>query len=265
MSARSKYKFGALVSVRNEEPWMHRCLDMIKDHVDVISVTRGLTSWTNDFKTLDKTDEIVKSHSLYREKRIIYQEVEQPESDEFQRNVCLQPLKDAGCDFVFIIDPDEFWRIEDLYHLFEWVADAGPDKVGQLYCYAHAYWKGFGYRCGTEHFGPIMVACRKETSFDYIRAVNQDPGHTIELCLHHMTAVKTDAGMREKILGWSHSHEVVENWLERKWDAWNDNRGLRDLHPVSPGLWPSTVEVNKTKELPAILFDHPWFLKDVVA
>ena len=262
------YKFGALISIRNEEPWIEYCLKMIWNHVDAISITRGLTSWTNNFTKLDGTMEIVERFFENREKsaynkNIGLSTVANPQSDEAQRNYCLQHLKEAGCDFVWIVDPDEFYHENDIIALKKFCEENGPEKVGQIFVRALSFWHGMGHCCGIERFGPVIVALRPETKFHYIRNIDQDPGYTLPVNLYHMTAVKTQEAMKEKILGWSHSHEVVKDWWDKKWMGWLKDRKIRDLHPVSPGLWPYTTEIDKN-ELPKILHKHPWFKLDCV-
>jgi hypothetical protein len=261
------YKYGALVSIRNEQRWIKKCLTQIScTPVEVISITRGLTSWRNGYTELDNTTREIRDWQVVHRAHppeILYQEVQAPESDEAQRNICLQALKDVGCDFVFIIDPDEFYHQQDLDTLFAFCDQHGPEKVGQVHIYAHSYWRGMRYRCGTERFGPVMMRCDADSKFHYIRDVCQDTQHTLDMFLHHMSAVHTDKEMEEKIKGWSHSHEVQDGWLERVWHGWKKDRRVTNLHPVSPGLWPCVKKVDRI-EIPAILHDHPLMKRDTL-
>lgn len=257
-------KIGALMVCRNESIWCDYTIEMVSRYVEVIAIARGLRSWNGNFDYLDDTDRKIKSNRHFKSGLIKYVEIEKPESDESHRNQCLQILRDSGCDIVWVVDFDEFYHDRDIERLFEFVKKNGPASCGQIYVNAFAYWRGLGYRSiAQERFGPVLFNLRNSTKFNYIRNIDQDPGYTLDISLHHMTAVKTDQEMYEKINGWSHSKEVVGDWYKKKWLGWLKDRNITNLHPVSPGLWPKIIKIDKS-ELPSILHTHPWFDRDIV-
>jgi len=257
-------KIGALMVCRNESDWCDYAIEGVAPYVDTIAIVRGLTSWNNGFTSLDDTREKIFSNKYHQSGKIVYKEVDNPGSDEAHRNICLEILKERGCDLVWVVDFDEFYDDHNVEKMFDLVRKIGVANCGQVYGYAYAYWRGLGYRSTTpERFGPILFNLRENTKFNYIRNVDQDPGHTFEVVLHHMTAVKTEKQMYEKINGWSHANEVIKGWYENKWLRWPSNRLMTNLHPVSPGLWPSIEKIDK-RTLPKILHSHPWFSTDIV-
>ena len=259
-----KYKYGCLIVCRNEKDWIQYTLNMVQRHVDVVAIVRGLTSWREGLTNLDNTDLLISKYVADNDAtNIVYEEWGKPTSDEAHRNRCLDILKKKECDFVWIVDCDEFYHERDIEQLIAFCEKNGPEVVGNVYIYALAYWKGFSHLCGSERFGPVIASIRKDTHFSYIRNIDQDQQFTLNLFLHHMTAVKTDEMMAEKIKSWSHSHEVVKDWFLKKWKAWDTNRSITNLHPVSPVLWPGVMEIDKYG-LPEILHSHPWFRRDVV-
>jgi len=269
-----KHKFAVLMSIRNEAVWMNNSLKMLYEFVDyeggvigLIAITRGLTSWRNGYKNLDNTEEIIASWIGKFERRgvkIVFTTVDKPDSDEFQRNICLNIIKDKGYEMMLILDPDEFYHLNDLKKMFNQANMLGSQECGQVYVYAKSFWKGMTYCCGVERFGPVIARVDDKTKFSYIRNLDQDNGHTFDFFVYHMTAVKTNEQMEEKIKGWSHSHEVVKDWWNKKWLAWNVDRMITNLHPVSPELWPRTVKIDR-RELPVVLHDHPYFQRDTVS
>lgn len=257
------HKFTALISIRNEATWITHCLKMIEPVVDEVVIGRGLKSWNNDYVTDDGTSEIIAQYlSGMREysKPIHYFEMDEPKSDEWQRNQVLNKIREKvpDTDYVFVVDPDEFYHSFDLKKLFKFCDEYEPNELGAVHLYARQFFKNMRTLVGVEWFGPVMFGLRRDTHFSYIRNVDQDEQVTLDdVYLYHMTAVRTDQEMEEKIKGWSHSHEVVSNWLEEVWHGDKDH----DIHPTSPGLWPSKTHISY-ENLPTVLHDHPYFGKD---
>lgn len=248
------FTYTALLSIRNEAPWIEYAIKMISPFVDSICIGRGMKSWRNDFVTDDGTSEIIRDIAKYNETPIDFFEIQSPESDEKQRNIVLDRIKqNHNPNYVFVLDPDEFYHERDLKKIFDFAESEHPDHLGSVHVYAMQFFKNMKTVVGIEWFGPVLFSNRKETKFSYIRNVDQDQMKTLDIYLCHMTAVKSDKAMVEKIKGWSHSHEVVPNWLD---DVWFGEKPF-DLHPVSPGLWPSKQKMSRLL-LPEIIRNHPW-------
>ena len=258
MSKRN-HKFVALMSIRNEAPWIEHSIHMVAPFVDGIVIGRGLKSWRNDFVTDDGTTELLKPY--IQDGPVVYFEMEAPESDEWQRNQVLNKIREVhpDCDYVFIVDPDEFYHTKDLDELFLYCDERDPSDLGTVRVYAKQFMKNMITCVGEEHFGPVMISLRDQTHFSYIRNVDQDWQETFDIFLYHMTAVRSNHAMEEKILGWSHSHEVVPRWLE---EVWYGNKQT-ELHPVSPSLWPQRSTIG-WEELPTILRIHPYYGKEEI-
>lgn len=141
-------------------------------------------------------------------------------------------------------------------------------EVGEFRCAWRCYWKSFRHWIDPVEPARPLVAFRltAATRFTGIRDTNMEPRVVMppdEMVLHHFSYALPAARVREKIQAWSHSGEIVEGWFEHVWLAWDGNRAMENLHPVSPAHFKRAVAADEAA-LPAVMTTHPFYGRDIV-
>jgi hypothetical protein len=147
------------------------------------------------------------------------------------RNAGLEYLDD--CDYVFMVDSDEILLDGDLATLKE-LCLRGEHRVLAVHLYTN--WKTPEFRIDPPEDGTIKMVLKKGVRLRGVREV-QEPVHTTDVWCRHLSYVRTDAEIREKIRLSGHAHEMNPEWYDRVWKAWDDNRELENLHPVHPSAY----------------------------
>lgn len=150
------------------------------------------------------------------------------ETDSQQRNAGLEYLRDLGCEWALVIDTDEFYTrvgISALVHSL-----SGPYDVLRAPM-MDVYWKSPHFKIKpAQHDNPI-VAIKTDREFSFSR-LSQSLGQESHARLHHMSYVRTDREMLAKIQSFEHHFEILPEWYENVWNAWE--LGNVNLHPVVP-------------------------------
>jgi len=164
-------------------------------------------------------------------------------SEHEQRNEALRRLKDY--DWVIIADVDEFYTTEAINHLRSYMKEYLTDKLNrtnqQIHCLTGnliTYWKSLDYVFSPDtHHKPPIVVNPKTVEFWIKRAV-KDLGKPDGVCesirnldinCHHLSWVKSDKEVLNKIKSYSHSSEIKKNWYKDKWLNWTID--TEDLMP----------------------------------
>lgn len=151
-------------------------------------------------------------------------------SDAAQRNAGLTYLQRNGVDWTLVVDADEFWEKKEIIKLLReieknYFADAitAPNM--------HVYWKDMNSRIypDPQPDNPI-VAIRTKRRFDWSRLADVPMKVQSEAEFHHLSYVRSDEKMHQKMIGSEHSHELVPKWYENVWKK----DSMSNLHPVIP-------------------------------
>ena len=158
-----------------------------------------------------------------------------------------------------------------------------PD-VGQFIVKCDLFWRSFRYRIpadelawmprrifkltrwselGKSHiplpFPASFVGNNKTNSWGTVHHI--EPSRAI---FYHFSYARSPEKMREKLLTYSHAHEIPSGWYERVWLRWPEARDMTNLHPVDPPKFPRAVRC-ELSDLPEVMADHPYFNLDVIA
>ena len=153
-------------------------------------------------------------------------------TEEDQRNTCLERAREEGFNYLIIQDADE------LYCQEQYKKNISGILENQDYAYYTTpwinFWKSLDYvlefkdpgfgekdtiysRCAN-----FAVNLKQETRFVRKRIINltESVQHLSGIC-HHLSYVLSDQEVLRKISTWGHAHQVnVNNWYKWKWLAW---------------------------------------------
>ncbi len=155
--------------------------------------------------------------------------------ESLHRQAVITHMRGLGHRYIFIPDSDEIPE-PGLAEKLCRIAESGiADKVRVR---MDTYWKTTSHVVRPpEELAPILLLNVQTCEHRYIREF--DGGTEVLLgrehgVLHHLSYVGSDTRIQKKISTWSHKHEVIQEWWQNKWLAWDNDPALRDLHPTHP-------------------------------
>src|SRR5205807_4266360 len=83
--------------------------------------------------------------------------------------------------------------------------------------------------------------------------------------LHHLSYAGSDDRILRKLATFSHRDEVVKDWFQRVWLAWDVDKGLRNLHPTHPQAYGWAEHIHRQQSLSAYLSDEASAVLEVAA
>jgi glycosyltransferase involved in cell wall biosynthesis len=159
------------------------------------------------------------------------------QSEAEQRNWGLAQLKDF--DYVLIVDADELYTRTGIETMI-----ASLRRLGEPYFRIRdmrTYWKTTDYICAPIESwdAPVVAVDPKRVRFYQQRQVEHVSGtrlpvaSTLSATLHHMSWVKSDEKIREKIRSRSYAKQIRPGWYEKVWLQWTPE--MRDIAPYGLG------------------------------
>jgi glycosyltransferase involved in cell wall biosynthesis len=215
----------------NEAEWIKACVEQFKPLISRHLVLVSAVPWFGEPLRNDGTAEIAAAAGAE-----VY--VQHWASESEQRNWGLARLYDY--DYVLIIDADEFFSRSRLQSLITQLGDArGP-------CYRaaemHTYWKTTDYVCYPYEAwdAPVIAVDPKRTKFNWQRQIQPIEENrrivapTLPVRLYHMSWVKSDEKVLEKISTFSHATHIRPGWYENVWKKWTPE--MNDIIPYGPDM-----------------------------
>ncbi|MFD9704683.1 glycosyltransferase [Lentzea sp. NPDC059081] len=233
-------KLGAAIPVLNEWRFLPAVAGQLLQVADRVLVLRGTRSLSGapaeltPVPPLDPRIEVVEAAWA---------------SEQETRNAGLDAL--ADCDWVFCLDTDEILLDPDLHAL---VRLCEQDEHQAISARLRTYWKTIEHRVDPPEDLTAPVVVRRGARFLDRRFVDAEP-HFTDIWLRHLSYVRTDAEVRDKLRLFGHAHEIVPNWYEDVWLGWDADHDLRDLHPTRPPVYRRVVH-EPDAELRRVLERH---------
>lgn len=166
------------------------------------------------------------------------------------RNTGMEILSD--CDHIFTIDSDEIIPDWALIRLRD-TAARGHRAVA---CHFRTYWKSPHYEIQPPDRIPAVVILQRGTRFQYMRVLEGDPHVLNEQLVYHLSYVRSDDEVMEKIRLYAHAHQISHRrWFDNVWKVWDSCKTLQNLHPVRPTSFGEALQVDSS-ELLRILAEH---------
>ena len=171
------------------------------------------------------------------------------------RQCAVQSLIDRGFTHCLMPDTDEIPEPSLLKAL---VDIAGCRLAERVYVHMDTYWKHpdcvirprerltplLMFELAKVH--PIDVHMFNGRLYDGGRGPILPPEYGV---LHHLSYVGPDERIQRKISTWSHSHEVLSQWWNSVWLAWDQDRLMRNLHPTHPPVYGSVERIRRPDAL----------------
>lgn len=212
-------KLGGIIPVLNEWRFMRAVTGQLLQALDRCVILRGNQALSgapceiSPIPDLDPRVEIVEGN--WR-------------SENETRNAGMELLSD--CDYVFMVDSDEVLLEEDLDLLRRLCAKDEHRIIGVR---LDTYWKSPEYRIDPPEDGLIRMVLRGDVRIEGLRGV-QGAVEVADVRCRHLSYVRTDEELREKLRLFSHATDIRPGWYENVWKAWDLNHDLTNLHPVHP-------------------------------
>jgi hypothetical protein len=161
---------------------------------------------------------------------------------------------------------------------------AAHPEAGQFIIKGHLFWRSFRYRFPADELGwmprrmfrlgrisrlgksmiPLPVPARftgnnKTNSWGTVYHIPPE-----RVVFYHFSYARSPERMREKLLTFSHAHEILNGWFEQVWMRWPNQRDMTDIHPVDPPKFKRVVYQDPS-DLPDILRSHPYYQQEIIA
>ena len=217
-------KVAVCVVTYNDHRFLKPFLKQIPDWVEKILFLVSERPW-NGLMSPDayKTTEILNAHP---DKRIETHKMNWP-SEALQRTWGLAKLYDY--DWVITIDTDEFFTAESWNDL-RLSLNGTHLGTNNVVCKLKTYWKDFDhvFEPGDTHKPSIAVRPKKVVFFDK-RICTDDTHLEVHFPMHHLSWVRTDAEVKQKIQNYAHALDFDQDkWYNEVWKAWTpEMRGIR--------------------------------------
>lgn len=171
-------------------------------------------------------------------------------SEAETRNAGLDFLSD--CDYIFTTDSDEILSTPALNLLKTVCCTKGFRAITSRF---YTYWKTPGFRIDPPEMGMPPLVVRKDARFSYLRIIHGEVTLINKFLMHHLSYVRTDDEVKEKLRLFGHAHEIVPNWYENIWQKWDNDPTIENLHPTHPEAYKRIIPVTD-KELQGILAEY---------
>ena len=279
-------KIAAVYCVYNEEEYIDYSIRSIADFVDVIFVLLGTAPYQaynadarRQFQQADRTETIVEALAQSCPKVVLVKGAW--DSEQEHRNAGMRFCRRARADYYFLVDGDEVYRRDHLAALREELT-AHPE-AGQFVIKCHLFWRSFRYRFPAQALGwmprrvfkvtrisrlgnswiPLPWPCwftgnNKTNSWGTVHHILPE-----RVVFYHFSYARRPEKMREKLLTFSHAHEIRPGWFERVWLRWPQARGMTAIHPIDPPKFGQAV-YQDVADLPDVMRSHPYFEQEVI-
>ena len=235
-------KIGVLTVAYNAEDFIKANVKQFKNKNLLHVVVNGQQPWRGKAKRDDKTGDIALANGA----TVIYS-VEQT-TDSQQRNIGLQVLANNGIEWAIIADSDEFWEKKELNKLIADIEREWDDADIIAAPNMHVYWMDWNHLIlpDPQPDKPI-VAIKTNKKFSWSRLCNEGRRVNTDAEFYHLSYVRSDEDMLQKIAGSEHKREWIPDWYERVWLKWTETD--TNLHPVVPHQFSETIYKPIPKEI----------------
>lgn len=204
----------------NEEQTIGAVIKNWRDIADKHLVIINRESWHGGYKQVDRTGEIAESLGA----EVVYTDAK---SEHEQRNEALELLREY--DYVLIVDADELYLDKDRQKIIDTL---GTGEVTDAYRASRVltYWKSTKYRLDPEDtHEPTIAVDPKRRKFVEHRNIDSGQAVPIGVCMHHLSYIKDDDRMLQKIQSYEHYDLIKENWYNDVWLSWH--KDMDDIRP----------------------------------
>lgn len=225
-------KFGAAIPVANEWRFIPAVVGQLRKVCERVVIMRARRSLSGQPLNLEPVPDYVKGSGV----EIL--EDERWDGETEIRNAGMRVLFD--CDYVFTVDSDEIFASDALKLLMR---AASFDKPRAISCRMRTYWKTIDYQIDPPEDLGALVLVRQDVRFSDRRSVDGPQANASMRLMHHLSYVRTNEEVKEKLRLFGHASEVVPGWYDKVWKAWDENPALENLHPTKPEAFKRAIKV----------------------
>jgi hypothetical protein len=175
------------------------------------------------------------------------------ENEKAMRNAGQSLIADGGYDYGFSLDSDELFTTPMVQSIVDAVRKA-HGEIETMACLLLTYWKSPDYRIDPPEqlIAPFLL--RKDIRFTAGRMFSAKTTIIPKHIMHHLSYVRTDEEVLDKLKYFCHAHQVVDGWYENVWKAWDTNPNLENLHATDPECYRRAVRTSG--DIRKILEEH---------
>ncbi len=243
-------KFATHILCFGQDNWIMKNIENSYPHVEKIYIAYSDKPWNYNpnARNLYNTpmDLTFIKNSQFSDKIEIIEGVW--DTEESQRNSCLEMAKRDNIDYLIIHDADEFYTHNDFEKMKKWIIN-NPDY--SLYrCPWYNFWKSQEYITIKENgdliagYPDICINLKHNIKFQNKRtAIKENIGIIENIICYHMSYVLSDDEVKRKLNTWGHTNDFnVNSWYENIWLKWNEES--TGLHPIQPNAWYKAIKYN---------------------
>ena len=170
-----------------------------------------------------------------------------------------------GASHLLLVDPQDVYAGRDIENILGFVAQH-PDAA-RFQLKFHHYWKGLAYRIDPIDpiYRTIILRIARHDSHQSASEINGRNVCSIPPDIavgHNFTYASAREFVRTRIAGSAGAEQGRTRWLEEIWEAWDGNRALRNLHPLTPERFRRAERMNACA-LPDAVKEHPYARYDI--
>ncbi len=241
-------KFSTQVLLFGNDKWIMKNIENSYPHVDKIYIAYSKYPWGYNPKARElhttELDLSIIRESIYFDKIVIIEGVW--DTEEAQRNACLDMAKKDGMDYMFIHDADEFYTYSDFQKMIRWITS--HPNFSLYRCPWYNFWKTIEYITIKEDgemiagYPDICVNLNQNVRFQNKRTTTKENiGIINDVMCFHMSYVLSDIEVKRKLETWGHTNDFdIYKWYENKWLNWDENS--TGLHPIQPNAWYKAIK-----------------------
>jgi hypothetical protein len=242
LSSASSTGVAALYCLFGDMTWLPYSYESVYPCVDKIFLFLSQSPWYGNERRSEVDRELLDRlpDPLQKKEIITGDWKNEPE----QRNITLAYAQATGYTYGFIVDADEVYESSQLSQAISF-AQSKPE-VSVWHVNWFTYWKSPLFRIDPiEPYQPAILVQLGKAGFVETRNPIGDKHDLIppEICMcHHLSyALSDEALMKKHIMQPGHSQSAYPGWLENKWQAWDGDHGIGELHPVNPAWYARAV------------------------
>lgn len=250
-------KIATHVLLFNQDKWIMKNIENAYNYVDKIYISYSEKPWNyninarNQYKNIINLD-IIKNSKFFDKIVLIEGDWN---TEEEQRNTCIEFAKKDNIDYLITHDADEFYTNSGFRDLVKGIID-NPEFDYYTTPWV-TFWKDFdNVICDDKNnlvigYPEIAINLNRGIKFKRCRIPTGDKIKRLNSLCYHASYVLSDDECLTKINTWGHSHQFdTKKWYNDKWLNWNES--VTCLHPISPCIWFNTKKYD-INDLPEIL------------
>ena len=169
------------------------------------------------------------------------------------RDFAEKAMADMGYDHLLIVDADEIW---DPFLLEKFIAFGVKSPARHVCVGMRHFWRSLKWVCDDDCEPNRMVNVKHTNGDSYYPL---DGGKVFHM--GYAQSVKLTA---YKISIHGHLGEWRNDWWQEKFLRWRSGSDITDVHPTNLNFWTPAPYVDNNNKLMKLVYDHPYWHKELI-